>query len=71
MRLSFPLRRPTKPLAVYHLANGPLIPLLFGKWEIAKNLLTKGVATDEFIHGMRSPVERSRALSVFGPDISL
>jgi len=31
----------TKTPPVYHLANRPLIPLLFGKWEMCEDLLNE------------------------------
>lgn len=38
MQLSCPMCPSTKTPPVYHLANRPLIPLLFGKWEMCKDL---------------------------------
>ncbi len=41
MQLSCPMCPSTKSPPVRHLTNRPLIPLLFGKWEMRKDLLNE------------------------------
>lgn len=49
MQLSCPMCASTKTPPVYHLANRPLIPLLFGKWEMCKDLLNERHRMNSFM----------------------